>query len=79
LLGSGAVQRAFGNDFSCRNALCFEVGDFIALREPTSAQGFTPGILLDDNFTVSLGDLLLDDSLLNVAIFLGRLSLLHSK
>lgn len=78
MFGSRSVQGVLGDDFGCKDSFGFEVGDLIALREPASAQCLAFGVFLDDGLTVGFCYLLFDDGLVEVALLLGLLGLIHS-
>ena len=79
MLGPRPVQRTFRNDLSGRDSFGLKVGHFIALCEASPAQSFALRVLFDDDFTIGLGDLLLNDGLVEVGLLIGLLSLVHSK
>lgn len=79
MLGPGAVEGALGDDLGGGDALGVEAGDFVALGEAALAEELGLGVLLDDHLTVGLGDLFLDYFLLEVALLLCALLLVHSK
>lgn len=79
LLGPRPVQRRFGDDFSSWDLFGFEVGDFVTLGKTTPAECFASGILFDDYLSVGLGDLFLDDGLVDAGIFISWLILIHFK
>lgn len=78
MLGSGAVQGVLHDDLGGENFFCFKVGDFVALGEPSSSQGFSLGVLLDGDLPVGLGDFFLNDDLVGVTFLFGGLRFVHS-
>ena len=79
LLGSGPVERALGNDFGGRDSFGFEIGNFVALGETSAAKRFPLRVLFDHHLAVCLGNLFLNDGLVQICLLFGLSSLCHSK
>ncbi len=61
LLCSSPVEGGFGDDFSGEDFFGFHIRNLIALGKTTSTEGFTSGILFDNNLSIGLGDFFLND------------------
>lgn len=79
MFGPGAVEGALGDDLGGGDALGVETGDLVALGESSLSEQFGLGVLLDDDLAVGLGDLFLNNFLVEIGLLLCALLLVHSK
>lgn len=79
MFGPGAVEGALGDDLGSGDSLGVEASDFVTLSESSLTEEFALGVLLDDNLTIGLGNLFLNNFLIEIGLLLCALLLVHSK
>lgn len=71
LFGPRSVEGAFGDYFSSKNLLGFQVGHFVTLGKTTSPECLASGILLYDDFAICLSHFLFYDDCIASGLVLG--------
>lgn len=65
------IESGFGDDFGGEDFLGFQIRNLIALGKTTPTEGFTSGVLFDNNLSIGLGDFFLNDDCIGSIRVLG--------